>query len=348
MQIFYSYQGRRHGPVALDEIVRLAQVGSLGPDTLYWREGMASWAALGQLLPSLSARQTPKIQGSADGAPLGPTQDPYQTPSQQSQAPGPATGIAPHKTQKDPFVLSRRRLPEPVLPTEQLLPASQPSSPNLIDFFNAPEVSPRHSESPSSASQPKFEPTPELLPQAINAPEPTSRPQQERSGKPAGLHRILAKLIDLALLSPIPLGVYVLFLTTAKPDVGHVHLVSMLSAILTACVAYLFYETTLLRQMGTTVGKRFFGLRVADPRGGRAHRENAFQRAIASTLGGIPLGIGWLFALRDPLQQAPHDRYAGTRVVVAQGYTPSPAPIDEEALSNGLQTRLLSDSMRLH
>lgn len=41
---YYSQGGQQHGPVAQDELVRLAQSGSIKPADMLWTNGMPSWA----------------------------------------------------------------------------------------------------------------------------------------------------------------------------------------------------------------------------------------------------------------------------------------------------------------
>lgn len=46
---FYEYQGGRVGPVAEEEVKRLAASGKIGSDTLVWQEGFGpTWRRLGE------------------------------------------------------------------------------------------------------------------------------------------------------------------------------------------------------------------------------------------------------------------------------------------------------------
>tara|TARA_Y100000815_G_C13267951_1_gene471846 strand:- start:24 stop:638 length:615 start_codon:yes stop_codon:yes gene_type:complete len=50
---YYAENGERKGPVSESEAARLAQDGTIGPDTLVWSEGMQDWAKAATVLPTL-------------------------------------------------------------------------------------------------------------------------------------------------------------------------------------------------------------------------------------------------------------------------------------------------------
>jgi hypothetical protein len=46
---FYEFQGRHRGPVPAARLSELARAGTIGPDTLVWREGDAGWRPMSQV-----------------------------------------------------------------------------------------------------------------------------------------------------------------------------------------------------------------------------------------------------------------------------------------------------------
>jgi uncharacterized RDD family membrane protein YckC len=66
---------------------------------------------------------------------------------------------------------------------------------------------------------------------------------------------------------------------------------------------------------GTTLGGQVCNLRVTTVSGRPLQFADTFVRGLAAILSFAPLGIGFLWILRDPYQQAWHDRIAGTYVV---------------------------------
>lgn len=58
----YAHQGKRLGPIPLDEVKRLVSVGTITSQTMVWRQGMANWQPAQQTdLAALltSSQQTP-------------------------------------------------------------------------------------------------------------------------------------------------------------------------------------------------------------------------------------------------------------------------------------------------
>lgn len=55
MMYHYVINNDRLGPVEETELATLLQIGTISNRTLVWREGMASWAPLGSVLPGLVA-----------------------------------------------------------------------------------------------------------------------------------------------------------------------------------------------------------------------------------------------------------------------------------------------------
>ena len=63
---YYSIDNERQGPVDESVLRALAASGTLSPDSLVWREGMAGWTALRTALPDLFP---PALQESGAGVP---------------------------------------------------------------------------------------------------------------------------------------------------------------------------------------------------------------------------------------------------------------------------------------
>lgn len=82
MKWFYAQGQQQAGPVEDAEFERLIQAGVIQPETLVWREGMASWQALSAVRVPAAAYQPPA----------------YQQP-QPYQAPAPPSGYAPPAAQ---------------------------------------------------------------------------------------------------------------------------------------------------------------------------------------------------------------------------------------------------------
>ncbi len=65
MQWYYSAGGQQQGPVSQAILESLAQAGTVTPDTLVWRDGMADWAAYSSIVPSTATN--PAAAGVAQG-----------------------------------------------------------------------------------------------------------------------------------------------------------------------------------------------------------------------------------------------------------------------------------------
>src|SRR5205085_12021153 len=71
MQWYYAIGDQRHGPVIQSEFERLVSVGTIKPDTLVWRQGMAAWqpyaaamsATTGQVAVAAETATTPVGSG---------------------------------------------------------------------------------------------------------------------------------------------------------------------------------------------------------------------------------------------------------------------------------------------
>ena len=52
-QWYYRHEARTEGPVPTEDILRLLRDGTLGQQSLLWREGLAQWHPLSTLRPEL-------------------------------------------------------------------------------------------------------------------------------------------------------------------------------------------------------------------------------------------------------------------------------------------------------
>lgn len=82
----------------------------------------------------------------------------------------------------------------------------------------------------------------------------------------------------------------------------------------TAILAFLAYGDG--STSGATPGKKLLGLRVIDATTGAAlgWRRGLLRRAVY-VLGGLPLYLGWIWVVTNPLRQAWHDKCARSLVV---------------------------------
>ena len=77
----------------------------------------------------------------------------------------------------------------------------------------------------------------------------------------------------------------------------------------------LSYHIAFWAWKGTTLGGIVCHLRLVRADGGPLAGPDAIIRGLASLFSFVPLGIGFFWILRDPQQQAWHDKIAGTFVV---------------------------------
>ncbi len=75
------------------------------------------------------------------------------------------------------------------------------------------------------------------------------------------------------------------------------------------------YFVTFWAWKGTTLGGIVCNLRVVRTNGGSLAGADAVVRGLACVFSFVPLGLGFLWILRDPQQQAWHDKIAGTFVI---------------------------------
>ena len=64
MNWYYAVDQQRLGPVSEQELARLAAAGSIGADTLVWREGLSNWQRYAEVVPAPAA--SPVTAGSGE------------------------------------------------------------------------------------------------------------------------------------------------------------------------------------------------------------------------------------------------------------------------------------------
>ncbi|HEU0008219.1 MAG TPA: DUF4339 domain-containing protein, partial [Verrucomicrobiae bacterium] len=72
MNWFYALGGQQQGPVDDGQLDALAAAGTITPDTLVWREGLANWQPLRQARPASGA--APPVAAPPVAAPAGAAQ----------------------------------------------------------------------------------------------------------------------------------------------------------------------------------------------------------------------------------------------------------------------------------
>jgi uncharacterized RDD family membrane protein YckC len=79
--------------------------------------------------------------------------------------------------------------------------------------------------------------------------------------------------------------------------------------------AWLYFAVMESSSSQATLGKKAFGMKVADPRGGRISFGKATGRFLASAISLLTVGIGFLFVLFTKRKQALHDMITETIVI---------------------------------
>ena len=194
----------------------------------------------------------------------------------------------------------RPKAEPPPAPADFGAGAPPPPSPIPAMPMMATAVPPRAYEPPPMPSMPA-EPPPPPMPDVrlgVGAGAATALPLATRA---TFLDRLVAGALDLLFVAFV-FNVFLdrLFLW---PD-GQVWLF--------LCFAYF---VTFWAWKGTTLGGIVCNLRVVRTNGGPLAGADAVVRGLACVFSFVPLGLGFLWILRDPQQQAWHDKIAGTIVL---------------------------------
>jgi|GEM_PF-586550 len=149
---------------------------------------------------------------------------------------------------------------------------------------------------------------------------------------PAGfLRRAAAYLIDSAVVA---LDWFLVFCggaaVAADPDGEDTNEAVAVAAFLSGPGIWFLYQWA-CNSMGASIGKKRLSLAVKRWRDGiRPGVRRGLLRTIAQTLGALPLGMGFWWALWDAKKQAWHDKMAGTHVVRLER-APAPARAEPRA-----------------
>jgi len=211
----------------------------------------------------------------------------------------PRAPLSVRRTTQDPARLRSRHAP----------PAPQPPPAAELDLQFEPE--------------PDADPDPEPAPVPARPGEPAAAPSHDpREAAPAG-RRLLAALIDLALIGAIDAAVVYFTLRLAGLDGAQIATLPVVPLgafllLLNGGYAVMFTAAT-----GQTIGKMAAGIRVVGTAPADiVHDRVTFGRAVLRTAAYLasllPAGLGFLPAFIGPRDhRALHDRLAETRVVRA-------------------------------
>jgi uncharacterized RDD family membrane protein YckC len=184
--------------------------------------------------------------------------------------------------------------PPPAPPDLDREPPPAPAIPAMPMMASA--VPPRAYEPPPMASVP-IEPLPPPIPDVPAGAAAAALPLTTRA---TFLDRLVAGALDFVFV----LFVFNMFLDRYIWDDS--------SAILFLCFAYF---VTFWSWKGTTLGGIVCNLRVVRMDGAPLAGADAVVRGLASVFSFVPLGLGFFWILRDPQNQAWHDKIAGTIVL---------------------------------
>jgi uncharacterized RDD family membrane protein YckC len=162
---------------------------------------------------------------------------------------------------------------------------------------------------------------------------------QPTIGKKAGLFRrwfalVIDPLLGFLLYSVVSIPI-VFVIGGAETSVNGSGAATVISLLVTAVAYFLFYFNLL--SQGTTPGKWALGEKVVNKEDGGfpGLGRMLLREIVGKIVSGLFFGVGYLWAIFDPDQQAWHDKIAGTVVVhspslspFAPGaFQPEPAPI---------------------
>ena len=165
----------------------------------------------------------------------------------------------------------------------------------------AAAVPPRAYEPPPFASTPVEPPAP--------PPTPEPSPDLPGTGAAAALPLVTrATFLDRLVAGALDL-LFVLFVFNMFLDR---YFWNDSSVIFFLCFAYF---VTFWSWKGTTLGGMICNLRVVRANGTALAGADAVVRGLASVFSFVPLGLGFFWILRDPQQQAWHDKISGTVVI---------------------------------
>ena len=147
------------------------------------------------------------------------------------------------------------------------------------------------------------------------APAPPGAAEAAQFAPP--MARLAAGLFDAGLLAVLDAVVIVLTLRLAGldlPSVGELPIPPLTAFLILLDAGYVIVLTA---AGGQTFGKMLLGIRVVDRAGAPVTVSAVLVRSIGCLVAVLPLGVGIVWMFLDPERRAPHDRLAGTRVLLA-------------------------------
>ncbi|HKA46345.1 MAG TPA: RDD family protein [Burkholderiales bacterium] len=133
------------------------------------------------------------------------------------------------------------------------------------------------------------------------------------SGAPVSLFRRLSSLFYEMVLLTALLMIGTLPFVLLGQDADRIYLRPLLQLYLLALTAVYFAWQWL--HGGQTLPMKTWRLKLVARDGGPLSTTQAVRRLIFALAGTLALGLGFLWALRDPERLFLHDRLAGTRIV---------------------------------
>lgn len=100
---------------------------------------------------------------------------------------------------------------------------------------------------------------------------------------------------------------------------GEIQLTSLLSRmniLIVCCIFYMvFYTLIPVAVKGQSLGKFLAGIKIITKKGDPLNLAKTLLRSLAYIISGLPLFLGFFWALKDKNHEAFHDKIAGTRVI---------------------------------
>lgn len=152
-----------------------------------------------------------------------------------------------------------------------------------------------------------------------SAPSTAAHPHSPTELVPASsTRRILACVIDLALLGAIDVIVVYLTLALAGLNIDQIDVLPVTPIVAFFAILDGGYLVAFIAASGQTIGKMVTGIRVLADGGGRVDISGAVLRSIGCGVSLLTAGLGYLPAFISQDRRALQDRISGTRVVSAR------------------------------
>lgn len=141
----------------------------------------------------------------------------------------------------------------------------------------------------------------------------------EHARSPGLLRRLAAICYDAVLVFGVVLLLWTLFYfvvsaVTGKEDISHEPLTQLFWPL--ALAGMVGFHVWFWTHGGQTLGMKSWRVRVVDEQGRDPSYRQALLRYLFAWVSAAALGLGFLWVLFDPQQQAWHDRLSGTRLLM--------------------------------